>query len=180
MNRDDERAIILLALDYDLPLLLKRCAEDDKINRYACKNNAFWRIYMQDHYRALKPIEGREDEKYYYDSIIDQKMRQPYLLPTNPQARTIASRMGIVDQRWQIFAEANIVSGNRNEFDNFCNKFYAYCADDQFWITMIQIFFSHIKGQPEQYKRQYYADKSWKQFYFEIKQNPAILEHGFY
>ena len=180
MNRENERAIILLALELDLPRLLKRCAEDDKTDTYACKNNAFWRIYMQDHYRALKPVAGREDEKYYYDSIVDQIIREPYLLPTNPQARTIASRMGIVDERWEVFHKANQASRNKGELDNFCNKFYAYCGDDQFWITMTRIFFSHIKGQPEQYKAQYYPATSWKQFYFEIKQNPAILVHGFY
>jgi hypothetical protein len=175
-----ERSIMKMALDYDLPVLLKYCSENEGIDRYACKNDKFWRLYTQEHYKGIHPPGERENAKQYLYFILDQIKLEPFLLPNNPQSRTIASRMGLFDSdKWKIYHEADRAARNINNMKKFCERFYNYCSDDEFWQQMFKIFYSHIKGDPSQYIKHHLPNMSWRDAYIQVKNTPSILQSGF-
>ena len=173
---DTEIAIIEYAIELDLPELFQLCERREVVNKFACANKTFWRMKIAHTYRAIKELDHKINSRQYFMNL-DSQYKKGFL-PTDPQADYIANQMRI-GRYYDIYRIANQAAETEKTLDSFCLQYFD-CHDDEFWKNMFKIFYSHIKGDPVQYKNHYWPHISWKQLYFEVKNTPIIIHSGFY
>ena len=56
---------------------------------------------------------------------------------------------------------------------------YNLCRDENTWRRLLSRFYSHVRGDFEEYKAKKYPNLSWREFYAQVLRTPQIVKTGF-